>query len=223
MSRAFYNIKGRMLLIAVLLLFVLCSPSSLAGSDGNLDSSARGGKLTILFTNDGHSSGDYPRMATLIDQERNKALSEGSALILVDAGDIAMGSVYQTIFADHAFEYVAMGMMGYDAVTCGNHDFDFGLKAFGNMLETARAVADSMEIGLPKFIVSNLDSKETPHFNWLGIADTLILKRNVIADGKSKELRIGLYGLMGEHAYSCIVDNESLLFSDRVESSQRAV
>lgn len=223
MSRAFYNIKGRMLLIAVLLLFVLCSPLALAGSDGNLDSSARGGKLTILFTNDGHSSGDYARLATLIDQERNKALSEGSALILVDAGDIAMGSVYQTIFTDHAFEYVAMGMMGYDAVTCGNHDFDFGLKAFGNMLETARVAADSMEIGLPEFIVSNLDSKLPPHFVELGISDTLMLRRSVVVGDKEEELLIGLYGLMGEHAYSCIVDNESLLFSDRVESSQRAV
>ena len=104
--------------MAVLLLFVLCSPSSLAGQETLQRSKAGNGKLTILFTNDGHSSGDYARLATLIEQERNKALSEGSALILVDAGDIAMGSVYQTIFTDHAFEYVAMGMMGYDAVTC---------------------------------------------------------------------------------------------------------
>jgi 5'-nucleotidase/UDP-sugar diphosphatase len=97
-----------------------------------------GGKLTILFTHDLHShflsdrvpkpggghatQGGYARLARLIGQEREKAPGRS---LLIDAGDIAMGTLFHTEFREEALELRLMGEMGYDAATLGNHDYEF--------------------------------------------------------------------------------------------------
>lgn len=183
--------------------------------------------LTLLFTNDGHSSGNYAKLAAIIKQERQKAEEAGSAVVVVDAGDIAMGSVYQTLYSDHAFDYVAKALMGYDAITLGNHDFDFGISPFRQMLEAASAspyIKDaSAGALLPHIVVSNLNTANPPHFEELGIKENIVLHKAVGAKNGEKRVSIGIYGLMGEHAFSCIANNDSLLFSDRIEAAEKAV
>ena len=90
-------------------------------------------ETTILFTHDTHDHflpmpdeeggeyGGYTRLATLIQQER---AAHPDALVL-DAGDFSMGSLFQTIYATEAPELRALGAMGYDATTLGNHEFDY--------------------------------------------------------------------------------------------------
>lgn len=184
--------------------------------------------LTILFTNDMHSNCDYSRLATLIKEERLKAEKAGSAVIVVDAGDMAMGSVFQTLYSEHAFEYVAMALMGYDAITCGNHDFDFGYGAFADMLSAAKkskyiSVGENYGLTLPHYVISNLDAVEPPFFKDLGIKDTVIIHKTVGATGGEKKVSVGIYGLMGDHAYSCITDKKSLILSDRMKAAEKAV
>lgn len=184
--------------------------------------------LTILFTNDIHSGCDYSRLATLITEERQKAERAGSAVVVVDAGDMAMGSVFQTLYADYAFEYVAMALMGYDAITCGNHDFDFGYGAFADMLSAARkshyiTSSDEGGVNLPHYVISNLDAVNPPFFRDLGIRDTVVIHKTAGTANGEKKVSVGIYGLMGDHAYSCITDKKSLVFSDRLQSAQKAV
>ncbi len=206
------KLTRRMLFGSVLLLFLGNIP--LRASETVLKDSLPLGcskKLAVLFTNDIHSSGDYARMATLIKQERARLEKEGFPVVLVDGGDIAGGSVYHTLFCDYAFEYVTMSLMGYDAITFGNHDFDFGVQALVNMFETAHKCG----VKVP-FLVSNLKAAYNNGFNRIPqLKDTLVLQCNGVS--------VGLFGLMGENAASCILCKDSLVISDRIEAAKKSV
>jgi 5'-nucleotidase len=94
-------------------------------------------KLTILYTNDQHSriepfpandtkhpgEGGFSKRAALIEQIKK----EEKNVLLLDAGDIFQGTPYFNYFHGE-LEYKLMSLMGYDAVTFGNHDFDLGVE-----------------------------------------------------------------------------------------------
>jgi 5'-nucleotidase len=103
-------------------------------------------RLTVLHTNDVHSRLDpFP-----MDGSRNQGLGgvaaraaliqeirdEGDELLLLDAGDIFQGTPYFNLYKGEP-EIKAMSMMGYDAVTMGNHDFDAGIENFASQLQHA--------------------------------------------------------------------------------------
>lgn len=99
---------------------------------------AQSGRVVVLFTSDLHSCAEqYPKIAAIIEQEREAAQQRGEAFYLLDAGDIAMGSEFHAVIAQQAVEYRAMARMGYDAFIYGNHDFDFGEQAFAQMFKSA--------------------------------------------------------------------------------------
>jgi len=104
-------------------------------------------RLVILHTNDVHSRLDpFP-----MDGSRNQGLggvaaraaliqsirSREEQVLLLDAGDIFQGTPYFNVFKGEP-EIKAMSMMGYDACTMGNHDFDAGLENFATQLQHAR-------------------------------------------------------------------------------------
>ena len=142
-------------------------------------------RLTILHTNDTHSRLDpFP-----MDGSRNQGLGgvaaraalirrvrqEQEHVLLLDAGDIFQGTPYFNIYKGEP-EIKAMAVMGYDACTIGNHDFDAGLENLANQL-TAHA-------NFP-MLVSNYDFNQTPMEN-----KTLPYK--VFRKGR---LKIGVFGL----------------------------
>jgi len=100
-------------------------------------------KLTILHTNDVHSrlepfgddggkyagQGGVAARAALIAQIRR----EEENVLLLDAGDIFQGTPYFNLYKGEP-EMKAMEMMGYDATTMGNHDFDAGIEGFARQL-----------------------------------------------------------------------------------------
>ena len=104
-------------------------------------------RITILHTNDVHSRldpfpmdgsrnaglGGVAGRAALIEEIRN----EGGEVLLLDAGDIFQGTPYFNIYKGEP-EMKAMSMMGYDAATMGNHDFDLGLDNFAAQLQHAK-------------------------------------------------------------------------------------
>ena len=93
--------------------------------------------ITILHTNDVHSHiepfaqnhsrnpgmGGVSRRATLIKQIR----AEQPNVLLLDAGDSFQGTPYFNYYGGE-IEWKLMSMMGYDATTLGNHEFDNGLE-----------------------------------------------------------------------------------------------
>ena len=104
-------------------------------------------RLVILHTNDVHSrleafpmdgsrnegAGGIAARAKLISDIR----SEEEHVLLLDAGDIFQGTPYFNLYKGEP-EMKAMQMMGYDACTMGNHDFDAGLENFATQLQHVR-------------------------------------------------------------------------------------
>ncbi|GGD91410.1 bifunctional metallophosphatase/5'-nucleotidase [Planktosalinus lacus] len=93
--------------------------------------------ITILHTNDTHSrldpfpandaryanKGGVARRATLIENIRK----ENQNTLLLDAGDYFQGTPYFNFYGGE-LELKFMSMLGYDAATIGNHEFDNGLE-----------------------------------------------------------------------------------------------
>ena len=117
-------------------------------------------KLTILHTNDQHSriepfdssytrnpnQGGFARRAALIQKIR----AEENNVLLLDSGDIFQGTPYFNFFGGE-LEFKLMSMMGYDASTMGNHDFDNGMAGFKKVKPNAKF----------PFICSNYDFTNT--------------------------------------------------------------
>lgn len=178
---------------------------------------------TILFTHDTHDHflpmpdeeggeyGGYIRLATLLKQERE---AHPDALTL-DAGDFSMGSLFQTIYTTHAPELQALGAMGYDVTTLGNHEFDYRAQGLADMLNAA---VDSSS-PLPAIVQANYKPPESDTPSWeawerYGIQDYIILERSGIS--------YGIFGLMGEEADSN-APMSGMEFEPAVEAAQRTV
>lgn len=141
-------------------------------------------QLTILHTNDFHShidpfGNDVPRNAGEGGMAKRAALikkirSESKNVLLFDAGDIYQGTPYFNYFKAQ-LDFELMTMMGYDAATLGNHEFDNGLEGIKSQLKFA---------GFP-FINSNYDFSDT-------ILAEMIIPYKIF---KSGGIKVGVYGL----------------------------
>ena len=105
-------------------------------------------QLVILHTNDTHSAilplnsqlpdtmkagrAGFLRRIAMLKEERQK----DPDLLLFDSGDFSQGSAYYTMFKGDV-EVGLMNQMGYDAVTIGNHEFDFGLDNMARLFRMA--------------------------------------------------------------------------------------
>lgn len=84
--------------------------------------------LTVVHTNDTHSRIEegkaeigFAEMAAQVDKMRK----DNKNLILLDAGDTFHGLPVATVVKGDSIAK-AMNVMGYDAMTAGNHDFNYG-------------------------------------------------------------------------------------------------
>lgn len=162
----------------ILILSIVCSALSMQAQKTKT--------LEILHTNDTHScilplnpnladtlvagrGGFLRRIAMLKEERRNNP-----DLLLFDSGDFSQGSPFYTIYKGDV-EIGLMNRMGYDAVTIGNHEFDFGLE---NMARNFR---------MAKFpvVCANYDFTGTPVEGT--VKPYIIIKRC--------GLRIGVFGI----------------------------
>ncbi|MGB3592426.1 MAG: metallophosphatase [Nonlabens sp.] len=161
----------------------LYSNSSLAGTILPAPEPATTGtKITILHTNDTHSHiepiaggrndgrGGAARRAAVI----NKVRKENPNTLLLDCGDIFQGTPYFNFYGGE-LEIKLMSMMGYDAATMGNHDFDNGIEGLYQQLPHANF----------DFVISNYDFSNT-------VMDGQSLQNRVF---ERAGIRIGLFGL----------------------------
>ena len=92
------------------------------------------GKTIILHSNDVHGQLDgYASIAGLAEFFRAK----GAEVILTDSGDFSQGSVYVSLSKGHS-AIEMMNAVGYDVVTLGNHEFDFGYDQLMENLKDAK-------------------------------------------------------------------------------------
>ena len=127
------------------------------------------GRITLLHTNDTHSRiepfgpgngaisglGGMARRATLVKQLRQQL----GPVLLLDAGDTFQGTPYFNRYKGR-LDYQLMRMVGYDAGTLGNHDFDNGV---GMLVEAMESMEQLKHKNPPfSFVNCNFDFKGTP-------------------------------------------------------------
>ena len=80
------------------------------------------GKTVILHTNDVHGAVEGYAYIALLKADYE---AKGAEVILVDAGDFSQGTTYVSS-TKGADAVTMMNAAGYDVVTLGNHEFDYG-------------------------------------------------------------------------------------------------
>ena len=111
--------------------------------------------LTIMHTNDVHGhhepqsdgNGGAARQATVVDQIRSEAPNN----LLLDGGDRFTGTLFHVQYRGQDSAQI-MNMIGYDAMTLGNHEFDDGS-------EVLAAFVDALEFPV---VTANVDFSEDP-------------------------------------------------------------
>jgi len=187
--------------------------------------------LDILFTHDLHSHlnpftvmedgkavqvGGLSRMMTLVNQQYAK----NPDTLFVDAGDFSMGTVVQSVFETDAAELRTLGAMGVDALTFGNHEYDFGPDGLGRSLMTAKNSGEKV----PAIVVSNIDWEATNAQAESAKRDTLLnafesygVKEYIVLEKSG--VKIALMGIFGLDAVDCAPFSE-LIFKDPVEGAK---
>ncbi len=93
--------------------------------------------LTIIHTNDNHSHLDVDYKgrygAAKVSYMAKQVRSVYDNVLFLNAGDAVMGTVFYTVFEGTADRDV-MNMMGYDAMTLGNHEFDKGMEGLSKFI-----------------------------------------------------------------------------------------
>ena len=170
--------KMLMLLLSAILLLTLALPAMATTPmiDGQIvtiktEAPDLTGMTVILHSNDVHGALDgYAYMAALKKQYE----AAGADVIVVDAGDFTQGNPYVSLSKGHS-AIDLMNAAGYDLVTLGNHEFDFGYAQLMENLKDAKF----------KAICANVYLK--------GTTDP-ILEPSTIIETKSG-LKVGFFGL----------------------------
>jgi len=139
------------------------------------------------------------KVATLINEHRTAAGETNT--FLFDNGDTIQGTPFGDYVREsqagknEAFEhpmYKAMAALNYDAVTLGNHEFNFGLEFLYNAMEGSK--------GKLRFVNSNVKDLEgnpiVSKFNVDG-QEVQIIERTVTdLDGETHTIKVGVFGVV---------------------------
>lgn len=201
-------------------------PISAQQSDEKLD-------FTILHTNDEHShlvphpvvddhpefmdraKGGIARVAGEIDKIRQEKQQAGEPVLLFSAGDFLGGPAFGWLPLKEGVsaEMNLFRRMGYDAVTIGNHEFDYGPDLLSEYLASAGYPDISREMSL---LSANIEPPADHPLRDLGIQKTTMI---TLENG----LRVGLFGLIGNDAIRKSARKGDVRFLDPIESAQQAV
>ena len=172
-------------------------------------------QLVILHTTDTHSCimplnenldnkdlagrGGFLRRVNMVKEQRQLHPN----LLLIDSGDFSQGSGYYTLFKGEV-EVGLMNLMGYDAATIGNHEFDFGLDNMAKLFRQANF----------PIICSNYDCKGT-------VLEELV-KPYVILNREG--MKIGLFALAPKMKGLVFDGNcEGITYLDPAETAQKYI
>jgi len=190
--------------------------------------------FSILHTNDIHSEllphwstvdghpereddaiGGVARLATAVNEIRENKRKEGESLLLFDVGDFLGGAPFAWLALNgQATELTIMQKMGYDAVTIGNHEYDYGPGALAQYL---------LRAGYPQahqrtvVLASNTEAPATGPLT----TNDLCRKTGIFELGNG--LKVGVFGLIGKEAILMMGETEGMRFLDQHETARRMV
>ena len=145
-----------------------------------------------LQTHDDDTVGGWARIATAIKKVKQQ---RNNPVLVLDAGDFLMGSLFHMLSREEAFELQLMKAMDYDVITLGNHEFDLKPKGLARILSTAHQQGQIPQIVLSNAVFSKTSSADDALEK---IFDSGIVKPYRIMEKNG--LKIGFFGLMGKNA-----------------------
>ncbi len=118
------------------LLLALCMLLSSVAFAETAEAPALQQELVVLFTSDVHCGIDtgfgYAGLAAV----RDNLKAQGKHVVLVDNGDSIQGAPIGTMTEGEA-NIKLMNAVGYDVATIGNHEFDYGMERFHELVAMA--------------------------------------------------------------------------------------
>lgn len=170
-------------------------------------------KLIILHTNDLHSRlngyapeidytpetvnddntiGGFARMVSLIEAEKK---TNGNQVLVLDAGDFLMGTLFHAVEQETGFQLPLMKKAGYDVVSLGNHEFDFGPGTLAAIIDRSLKSGE-----VPLLTLGNMafSEKDTADDRLKALMDRGVIKPYQVIEKNG--LKIGLFGILGNVA-----------------------
>ncbi len=172
-------------------------------------------EYTPLTTNDDRTVAGFARMASII---KNEKATNKSTVLVVDAGDFLMGTLFQQLEPVNGFQLRLMKSIGYDAVCIGNHEFDFGDEKLADIINSAKREGGIPPVLLSNAIIDNNDSRD----EGLGkLFSENILQRKLIINRDG--LKIGFFSLLGKSAVENAAYAAPVKFSRQISTAKRMV
>jgi 5'-nucleotidase/UDP-sugar diphosphatase len=194
--------------------------------------------FTILHTNDIHSNligmspatdyspftlnddqtiGGFARLATVI-RERKEARQDQGPVLILDGGDYSMGTAFGAAIRDTGGELQLMAMMGYDATTFGNHDFDLGPDGLGQGIDVATKAGR-----IPAVVAANtnLEAQNERSADLQRLARDGVIRQYLVIERGG--IRFGIFGLIGKEAVFYVLDAGAVTFDDPIETARAMV
>lgn len=150
-----------------------------------------------------------------MDRIKEDKEKKGEPVFLFNAGDFLGGSPFGWLaLRDHAPELKIMQKIGYDAVILGNHEFDCGPDVLASYLQEADYPKAHEDTTL---LATNMNaSSGHPLFKEE-------LYRNLHVKKIEEDVKLGLFGIMGNDAIQTIKDTEGIEFFEPEKSARKAV
>ena len=162
--------------------------------------------LVVLHTNDHHGAvlskdgkNGLAERATYVKQQREESKNAGKDFLLLDAGDVNIGSAISNMTAAEV-DIMAYNAIGYDAVTFGNHEFD----------GTYEKILKQIKISKFPWLSANIKTAN----GYLG--KPYITK-------KFAGYKVGIFGLTTLRTLITSSPDKSLTFTDEIETAKEMV
>ncbi len=171
-----------------------------------------GWELTIMHTNDTHAHlENMAKRFTAVDQIR----AEVKNSILVDAGDVFNGTLFFNQYNGKA-DLEFMNLLGYDAMTFGNHEFD----------KDSEVLIDFVKDTKFPMVSSNIDFTKDVHlqsFVQSGVGENVEggkIYNSIILDIDGQ--KVGVIGLTTEDTTFLASPSKDITFKDHIQSAKDA-
>ena len=112
------------LTITTMILLAACSNTSKTVENAKLAHN-----LTLLVTSDIHSGVEDNFTLPAIYEKRKEYEEKGDYTLLIDNGDLLQGGLFSSVSKGEDLIDI-VNTAGYDILTFGNHEFDYGMDQF---------------------------------------------------------------------------------------------
>jgi len=168
-----------------------------------------------LTTNDDNTVGGFARIATIIKNER---VANNGITLVVDAGDLIMGSLFQGIETKTGFQFRLIKKMGYDIGCIGNHEFDYGPDKLAEIINSSVKGGE-----IPPLLLGNavFNPKDLGDDTLEKLFTNGTIKRKFVINRDG--LKIGFFSLLGKVADDDAAFAPPVTFSKQVSAAKKMV